>query len=89
MNKQERKLWTKEFNKNWWEANKGKVVRLGYYAIGAVLGYGVGSWLTQYSLSIGMEKAMAAGIMKLFDPSTGAEIGFEKAAELVLKLKTK
>lgn len=87
MEKQEKK--TSKI-KAWWEKNKGKIadgaVKFSYYAGGFILGGVVMQRFTRAQDAMVMEYCHDLGIIKLFDPVDGVEIGVEKLIEVTDKV---
>lgn len=79
--------------KAWWEKNKGKITNdvrtFAWYAGGFILG----SWATKnmviYNIDRGLYQTHIEGMVKFFDPTSGAEISYAEAGKMLMERSKK
>lgn len=78
---------------NWYEENKEEIKaetkRVGWIALGLGVGYLTGKKISDLKLSVGLERAHVAGIIKFIDPTTGLEIAEREVTGVINKVFNK
>lgn len=75
--------------KEWFKEHKNdimdKVIVIGVTAAGFGLGYFTSKKITRYTDALVIDTLIATGVIKLYDPETGLEIGPSKVLEVAEK----
>lgn len=71
------------------EGIKKEAVRCFWFALGLGVGYFISDKISDYQVGAGLDRLAREGIIKFFEPSTGLEVGIEKAVEIADKLNKK